>query len=64
MTMKKEKDMKPFARIGINSLAIIGCLFMMVAAVVSHKMAVVYYLGIFAVVMLVGLMFYKKGKAE
>ncbi len=64
MTMKKERDMKPFARIGINTLAIIGCLFMMVAAVVSHKMAVVYYLGIFAAVMLVGLMFYKKGKAE
>lgn len=64
MTIKKERDMKPFARIGVNTLAIAGCLFMMVAAVVSHKMAVVYYLAIFAVVMLVGLMLYKKGKAN
>ena len=62
MSMIKERDMKPFSRFGINSLAILGCLFMMAAAVVSHKMAVAYYLGIFVVVMLIGLLFCKRSE--
>lgn len=60
MSIRKERDIKPFARYGVNTLAIIGCLFMMAAAVVSHKMAVVYYLILFVVVMLVGMLFYRQ----
>ena len=36
-----------------------GCLFMIVAACFAHQMAVVYYLIIFAVIMLIGSLFSK-----
>ncbi|MGI6192397.1 MAG: APC family permease [Christensenellales bacterium] len=64
MTMKKERDMKPFARYGVNTLAIIGCVFMMIAAVVSHKMAVVYYLILFVIIMLIGMLFARKNGSK
>jgi len=60
LTMKKQKDMRAFTRYGVNTLAILGCLFMMAAAIVSHKMAVVYYLIIFAAFMAVGIPFSRK----
>ena len=40
-------------------LGVLGCLFMVYAAIVSHKMAVVWYLVVFAVIMIIGLFFSK-----
>ena len=51
MMMRKEKDLPTFKRVVMPTIAIIGCVFMIVAAIFSHKMAVVAYLAIFAVFM-------------
>ena len=53
------KDLKPFNRFVIPSVAIIACAFMMYAAIVSYKIEVIYYLAVFAVIMLIGLLFYR-----
>src|SRR5665647_3301336 len=49
--IRKEKDLSTFKRVIMPSIALIGCVFMIVAAIFSHKMAVVAYLIIFAVIM-------------
>lgn len=59
MLMKKEKDLSPFKRYVMPVLSICGCIFMMVAACFSHGKAVIYYLIVFAVIMLIG-SFYRK----
>lgn len=41
-------------------LAILGSLFMIAACIISHGMANVYYLIVFAVIMILGFFFYKK----
>lgn len=63
MLMKKEKSLSVRKRFVLPVLAIAGCVFMMVAACIAHGMAVVYYLIIFAVIMLIGSRFVggKKG---
>lgn len=58
--MKKEKDLSTFKRIIMPTIALVGCVFMIVAAVFSHKMAVVAYLVIFAVFMSFGVMAARK----
>ncbi|NLI53147.1 MAG: APC family permease [Clostridiales bacterium] len=55
----KEKDLGFGKRFLMPSLGVIGCLFMVYAAIVSHKMAVVWYLVVFAVVMIAGAFFGK-----
>ena len=60
MIIKKEKGLGAFKRFVMPSLAVIGCLFMVVAACVSHKSAVFYYLIVFLVIMLIGAVY--KGK--
>ena len=60
MMMKKEKDFPAFKRFVAPTLALCGSLFMIVAACFSHRMAVVYYLIIFAVVMIWGAALQKK----
>lgn len=60
--MRKEKDLPAFKRVIMPTIAIAGCVFMIVAAVFSHKMAVVAYLAIFAVFMAVGVV--AKGKKQ
>ena len=55
LMMKKEKDLNVFKRFVMPSLAILGCIFMIVAACFAHRMAVVYYLIIFAAVMAIGI---------
>lgn len=60
MLMKKGKDLSGFKRYVMPLLSICGCVFMIVAACFSHKMAVVWYLIIFAGFMLAGVPFYKK----
>lgn len=56
----KEKDLPPFKRFVMPVLSIIGCLFMIVASVFSHGFAVVWYIIVFAVIMLAALPFYRK----
>ncbi|MEG1984539.1 MAG: APC family permease [Oscillospiraceae bacterium] len=52
--MRKEHEMSIVNRVVMPSLAIISCIFMMVAAVFAHKMAIVWYLIVFAVFMFIG----------
>ena len=55
----KEKDLGVFKRIIMPLLGVLGCLFMVYAAIVSHKMAVVWYLVVFIVIMAIGVFFSK-----
>lgn len=57
--IKKETDLPSFKRFVMPTLAIAGCIFMIIAACFSHKMAVVAYLIVFVVVMIIG-SFYAK----
>ena len=54
MLMKKERDLSTFKRYTMPVLSLLGCVFMVIAACFAHRMAVVYYLIIFAVIMLIG----------
>ena len=58
--MVKEKELGAFKRIVMPILAICGCLFMVFAACDTYRMTVVYYLIIFIVFMLVGVLFIKQ----
>jgi len=60
----KEKDLSVTKRFIMPILAVAGCLFMVYAAIVSHKMAVVWYLVVFMVIMLVGVFYGKVKKLE
>lgn len=60
MLMKKEKDLSPFKRYIMPLLSILSCIFMVVAAVFAHGMGVVYYLIVFAVIMLIGVKYRPK----
>jgi Amino acid transporters len=57
MLIKKEKDFGTFQRFVMPTLAILGCIFMMVAACFAHGVSVVYYLIVFAVIMVIGAFF-------
>jgi APA family basic amino acid/polyamine antiporter len=54
MLMKKEKELSTFNRFVMPILSVLGCLFMVIAAWLAHGMAAVYYLIVFAVIMLIG----------
>jgi APA family basic amino acid/polyamine antiporter len=60
MMMKKEADLPTFKRVIMPAIATLGCIFMIIAAIFSHRMAVVAYLAIFAVIMAVGVYFKTK----
>ncbi len=60
MMMRKERGLPAFKRFFMPALAILGSLFMIVAACFAHRMAVVAYLGVFAVVMLVGSLYVRE----
>ncbi len=60
--MRKEKDQSVLRRFIMPALSLIGCLFMVYACVLSHGIACVWYLIVFAVVMAIGLMLYKHKK--
>lgn len=60
MMMKKETSLSFFNRFLAPAVALAGCVFMIIAACFAHKMAVVAYLIIFAVVMVIGAMFANK----
>ncbi|MBE6988356.1 MAG: APC family permease [Ruminococcaceae bacterium] len=52
--MRKEKDENAIKRYVLPVLAIIGSLFMMLACVLSHKMGVLWYMIVFAIIMAAG----------
>jgi Amino acid transporters len=55
--IRKERDLSFFKRFFMPVIALLGCVFMIVAACFSHKMAAVAYMIIFAVVMVIGSFF-------
>lgn len=61
--MFKDKNLSPVKRFVVPSLAILGCLVMVVAAFVAHLKEIPGYLIIFAVIMAIGMAFMKKKKA-
>ncbi len=54
MWMIKEKDENPLRRFVLPILALIGSAFMVYACIDAHRMACVWYLIVFAVVMIIG----------
>ncbi len=60
MLAVKEKELSSFKRFVMPVLSVLACIFMIIAACFAHKMAVVWYLITFAIVMLLGSFFYKK----
>lgn len=60
MMMKKEKDLSSFKRFVAPTVSLAGCIFMIIAACFSHKIAVVAYLIIFGIIMIFGSMFSNK----
>ena len=60
--MKKEKDLPAFQRFVMPLLSLCGAIFMVIAAIVAHGMAVVAYLILFAIVMLFGVWMDKRKK--
>ncbi len=64
MMMVKEKELSPFKRIIMPLLALLSCVFMVSAAILSHKMTCAYYLIIFAVIMIIGAFFSKDRSHE
>ena len=54
MMIKKETSLGVFKRFVMPILSIIGCIFMIIAACFSHKMHVVAYLIVFAIIMIIG----------
>ena len=64
MIMKKEKQWGAFKRFIMPAVSVAGCIFMVLAAAVSHKKAALFYLILFAVVMLIGMMIDKKNKGQ
>ena len=64
MVMKKEKEWNGFKRFVMPAVSIAGCIIMIIAAFVSHKMAAVYYLIVFAVVIIIGWLIERGRKAD
>lgn len=63
MMMKRETTLSPFKRYVMPGLATLSCLFMVLAAVLAHGMAVAAYLIVFALIMAAGIK-YMPGKKE
>lgn len=57
--MVREKGLHPVKRFVMPSLAILSCIFMVIASIFAHRMGVVWYLIIFTVIMLLSIPFYK-----
>ena len=62
MFMIKEKDLGAFKRFIAPLLAICGSVFMIIAAAFSHKTSALWYLLLFAVIMVIGIFFAKERK--
>ena len=64
MIVKERKNFGVFKGIILPIIAIVSCIFMIIAAVISHKLDVVFYLIVFAVIMICGMFFYRKKEAN
>lgn len=62
--MIKERELHPFKRFVMPVLSMLSCVFMIVAAIFSHGMGVVWYLAVFAVFMLLAAPFYRRKAAS
>ncbi len=62
--MIKENDLHPVKRFVLPSLSVCASLFMIYAAFAAYKIQALYYLIIFALIMLVGIMFYRDRKGR
>lgn len=60
MFMKKADDLNGFKRFVMPILGLFGCLFMVYAAFAAYGKTVLFYLVVFAVIMIIGNIFYKK----
>jgi APA family basic amino acid/polyamine antiporter len=60
--MRKEKDQPVLRRFILPILALCGSLFMVIACIFGHGMACVWYLIVFAVIMVIGALVYKPKK--
>ena len=60
----KEKSLSFFKRFIVPVVAMIACLFMVYAAIIAHGMDTVYYLIIFAIVMIAAIPFYRKDEVS
>ncbi|MBE6696335.1 MAG: amino acid permease [Ruminococcaceae bacterium] len=58
--MVKFKELNIVKRFVFPALAIIACVFMVYAAISAYKIQALYYLIVFAVVMIIGIPFYRK----
>lgn len=58
--MRKEPSLNGFKRFVMPTLGLCGCIFMVYAAFAGYGVKVFYYLGVYAVFMLVGNFFYRK----
>ena len=52
--MVKEKDLHPFKRFVLPSVSIVGVGIIVAASILKHKMANVWYLIVFAIIMGIG----------
>jgi len=64
MMMKKERDLPPIKRFVFPTLSILCCLFMVVAAIISHGANVLWYLLVFGLFMALGALLRKAGHAK
>ena len=62
--MIKSKDLHPVKRFVFPALSVAACLFMIFSAFYAYKIQAVYYLIVFAIIMLIGLFFYRDNKGK
>ena len=62
--MRREKDQSVLRRFVMPSLALCGCAFMVTACIFSHRWSCLWYLIVFAVIMAVGGLVYRKKETQ
>ena len=63
--MRRARDLSPAKRFVLPTIGIAACLFMVYSAVAAYGIQAVYYLAVFAVLLGVGMLFYRKnGKRD
>ena len=62
--MRHSKELHPVKRFILPAFSIASCLFMIFCAFYAYKIQALYYLIVFAVIMLVGMMFYRNTNGE
>ena len=62
--MIKSKDLHPVKRFVFPTLSLIACGFMIYSAFVAYEVRAMYYLLVFTVIMLIGLMFFRDNKGR